>query len=315
MIRRGLWGLTTIATEIGGDPIQLTEEHIEYSLACFLANRKNRRANKDAEYYVLKVAQDIIGYYMGKKLLQERLLSRNDSFFGISQDSESSYRYGFRVIRLAEILYNLQRTTGVEHRLGTLKHDDLESILGEMECASFLYNADQNFRFVVPANDARRGSCYDAELTTAAGAIINCEMKAKSKETPMTAESVWNTCEHARRQLPKGKPGLILLRLPEVWSSTSDFKSVMRPGLEKAVRQSDRLVGIVIVWESWFSTAGQERLCIYAYDAWLNKRSKLFDEDIYRSISMLGTRPSSWASISQFVGSRLDELMRRIPIV
>jgi len=109
MIQRGIWGLHKARDEID----RLTEEHIEYSLACFLANRKNRRANKDVEYYALKVAQDVLGYFMGEERFLREIMSKGDAFFGVRDDNESGYRYMSRVHSLATILYNLQGLPGI----------------------------------------------------------------------------------------------------------------------------------------------------------------------------------------------------------
>jgi hypothetical protein len=89
MMQKGYWGLRKAAAEID----RLTTEHIEFSLAGFLANRKNRRANKDVEYYSLKVAQDMLGYFMGENRFMRDVMSHSDSFLGIREDNESSYRY------------------------------------------------------------------------------------------------------------------------------------------------------------------------------------------------------------------------------
>ena len=310
MIREGKWGLYKADRDIG----ILTEEHLEFSLACLLANRKNRRANKDVEYYDLKVSQDLLRYFAGNNRFLQDMLSRDGSFFGIGNDCEAGFRYRARARSLATILYNFQTVPGIKHRIATLAQDDLESILGEMECARLICHPNNALRFIIPPEDSpTKGECYDAEFTTNAGRVVSCEFKAKSKETDMTAKSVWNTCNSARQQLPKGKPGIIFLRLPEQWTSQTRFKDIIQPGLEKAVRQSDRIVAVVIVWEVWWANGGQ-RMASYHFDSWLNKQSCFFDVDILESVKTFATAPENWVRIEEFVARMIQGLKERIPI-
>ena len=208
----------------------------------------------------------------------------------------------------------MQDVPGMQHRINTLQFNDLESISSEMECAKLIFHPNHQLQFNEPKSNAPKGSCYDAEFRTTEGRIIHCEFKKKTKNTVMSAKSVSNTCQDARKQLPKGKPGIIFLRLPEEWSCQPNFKEIIKPGLEQSVRQSDLLVAIVIAWERWLTNGGSARACLFLYDSWLNRRSRLFCEDVERSIQLFKEIPTNWFEIKTFVASTIEDLKRRIPM-
>jgi hypothetical protein len=119
-------------------------------------------------------------------------------------------RYQMRVTALAERLYKFQAVPGIEHRRKMLQTENVETALGELDCASIIAMPGFNFRFVVPTGN--KGSDYEAEVTTPAGRTVFCEIKTKRESTPMSQKTVWNTLENARKQLPEDQPGMVLFK-------------------------------------------------------------------------------------------------------
>jgi hypothetical protein len=60
-----------------------------------------------------------------------------------------------------------------------MHNHDLESALGELECAALLAVPEFHFKFVTPTGV--KGKDYDAEIVTSAGRTVCCEIKSKSE--------------------------------------------------------------------------------------------------------------------------------------
>jgi hypothetical protein len=145
-----------------------------------------------------------------------------------------------RVTSLAEITFNLQGVDGLKQRISLMDKHDLESALGEMECAALLSHSELSFRFVIPIGS--KGLDYEAEVTTSANRVVCCEIKAKSERTSADAQTLWSTLETARKQLPKSEPGLVLVRIPEEWVKRQDIQTIVNDAIGKVFRQSHRVV-------------------------------------------------------------------------
>jgi len=205
----------------------LTEEHLDYFVAIRIATRLGRAEEPDVEGVTYAVALEIFGFVLGDEWMDNhigpptgaphpsdsRTFLRTDSL----DESHSSIRHMRHVETLASCLYNLQHIPGFKHRVAELKRNDLESALGEMEGARFLSHPSLKLRFVVPTG--KKGECYEAEITTLEERVICCEVKTKKEQTEFNQATVKNTIEHARKQLSKGKPGMILLHIPEGWAT------------------------------------------------------------------------------------------------
>jgi hypothetical protein len=71
------------------------------------------------------------------------------------------------------------------------------------------------FHFLLPKG--RKGEDYDIEYVRLDGKLGRCEVESKLQETDFSANSIKNSLKHAKKQLPKGETGIVLLRIPEVW--------------------------------------------------------------------------------------------------
>jgi hypothetical protein len=204
----------------------------------------------------------------------------------LSSSLNSRFRYAAKVAQFGECLYNLQSVPGIHHRIKLMQSDNLEACLGELRCARLVADSRFKLKFIVPVANAPKGSCYEAEFTTAANRIVFCEIKTKRSDTPLTEKTITDTIQDARRQLPKGAPGIVLMQTPEPWRKAANFEAVIEAAVARPFRQSQRLVAVVFNWEEWVQGAGEidHRYFYEGKIAHFNQKSPFFADDIPQSL-------------------------------
>jgi hypothetical protein len=217
-----------------------------------------------------------------------------------STDREEQFRHMQRVTTLAEIVFNLQGIEGLKQRITLMHNHDLEAALGELECAALLAVPEFRFKFVTPTGV--KGKDYEGEIVTSAGRTVCCEMKSRSEQLEPSQQTLWSTFEHARKQLPKGIPAIVLVKIPEDWVKKQDTKAMIEAALEKIFRQSNRIVAIVFIWEEWYSAPQESKLVASRIRSYPNKRSELYEDDIDETLSAMGRAGNpSWVHFQRLV--------------
>ncbi len=308
--------------ELRGEIDALNEEHLDFILGMWIVADLLQKKELDIpEKYQILLAADLLQFYMGQEWTSAHVFPNDAALFpqyetgrrylrtgGDSADDR--FRWQQRVLNLASMLYNLQHVPGIQHRISTLHSCDLESAIGELECAASLSDPSHDLRFIVPVG--RKGSDYEAEVRTSAGRTVYCEIKTKTESTTLSEQTIWSTCEKARKQLPKGQPGLIFLRIPEAWVEIPGAKPLINRAIDKALRQSSRLVGIIVAWEVW-EYYGAGRAVYYMYSATLNERSPLFSDDIRELVEgRPGRIRPGWVELQPWLMARLPQLASSI---
>jgi hypothetical protein len=158
-------------------------------------------------------------------------------------------RYMRRVTRLAEAVYNLQKAPGFQAYRKKIREEDFQSEFGALECAGHLYRPGLNFRFQEPVG--KKTEDFDAVIETASKRQMPCEFKTKLEETELTANSFRNALRHLKDQLPRGEPGIAVLKIPEAWTKIAMIRASFEEGINEVVRQSTRIAGVVIIWEEY----------------------------------------------------------------
>src|SRR5207244_167526 len=126
---------------------------------------------------------------------------------------EQRVRMQSRVEWLAEKLFNLQDVEGVERLVDEIKQGHLESRFAEIDCAAQIRNAGVPFRFLVPSTVPGQRA-PDLEILLEGGDVTPCEVEGKKEDTALSLQTIVTTLDHARKQLPKGKAGIIFLKIP-----------------------------------------------------------------------------------------------------
>ncbi len=249
------------------------------------------------EYLLHGLSTQVLRFFFGDQWTEEKVFpvharvskasERGRNFLRTdSLDLEDQFRHMQKVANLAEIVFNLQGVEGLRERIALMSNHDLESALGEFECAALLAKPEFKFRFVTP--EGTKGLDYEAEVSTATSRTVCCEIKVKAETTVFDTSTLWSTLEKARKQLPKDKPGLIFVRLPEAWIRRSDVPQGIGDAVSKIFRQSHRVVGVVLRWEEWHTTPTGGSFVASRFNYSLNTDSKLYQADIKELLDGMG---------------------------
>jgi hypothetical protein len=128
-----------------------------------------------------------------------------------------------RVIWLAEMLFNFQRTPGLDGVLTNLQGGQIESGYAELEVGKLLSTYRIPFQFVVP-EETPGGRNYDVEFFHPNGSVVAGETKCKVEGTNLRDETIKNTIQVARKKLPKDKPSYLFVKVPQDWMEAEEFR-------------------------------------------------------------------------------------------
>jgi hypothetical protein len=84
---------------------------------------------------------------------------------------------------------------------------------------------------------------------------VPVEAKAKEDRTSWSEKTIVNTVKGAARQLPKGRTGLLFIRIPTSWA-VLDFDKEYRAALTEGVRQTSRVGAIISVLDKPYLLPG-----------------------------------------------------------
>jgi hypothetical protein len=121
----------------------------------------------------------------------------------------------FRLIDLAEVIYNLQDAPGFDECIEKMRNGDIEGTYAELDFGRMLYLNGIPFRFVVPQGVKRLD--YDIEIMHPGGLLICADAKCKIEATDFSENGIRNALNDARKQLPKDIPSIVFVKVPPRW--------------------------------------------------------------------------------------------------
>ncbi len=180
-----------------------------------------------------------------------------------------------RVVDLADSLFAVQHSEGFDFKLDELRalsperpKVHLEDIAIELQIANMLVRSGHKIEFVRAIG--QRGQDFDLRLILGTGEIANVEIKCKREKTPASANSLRNSLQDMRRQLPTGTAGIGFVRLPYEWVSADGFADEVRPVLDEFFRNTTRVNAVVFVWEAWLDVGDGARARVQRFRNELN---------------------------------------------
>lgn len=171
-----------------------------------------------------------------------------DSCPRVRPDDLNIFRYNLRIFRLAEYILNVHTVDGFSRRAERIRSGDVESGIAELEAAALLDKSGIPFRF--RDESGRVTEDYDIEMVLG-DTTVAVETKCKLEETVLSAGTVRDILNKARRQLPTTRPGLVFLKIPELWAVHPNCGPIVSEGLDDVLRNSRRISAVVIHWEEW----------------------------------------------------------------
>ncbi len=151
--------------------------------------------------------------------------------------------YSIRIVNLAEMLYNLQYSEGIELCINQLATGHIESGLAEMQIGMMLHQAEMSFRYI--DRTSAPGRVYDLEILRRDESVCCAEVKCKEEATDLSVETVRNSLKDAREQLPAGRDGIIFVRTPQAWVSATETTVILPPEIAAATNDFLRSTGRV----------------------------------------------------------------------
>jgi hypothetical protein len=192
---------------------QLTEEDLLVTLMGF---PDHWLRNSTLRSYWLAIA--VIKNYLGEPWVLEHMNPEGptDGFLRQTEISpQLEAKRSFRVVDLAELLYNLQSVAGVSNCIDRMLQGVIEPTYAEFDLGRMLFLHAVDFRYVVPSG--KKGTDYDVEISYNEGARVCADAKCKIEATQFSEKSVLNTLADARKKLPKELPSVIFLKVPPAW--------------------------------------------------------------------------------------------------
>ncbi len=205
------------------------------------------RMARDGGEWTFMMSLYVLGHFFGDEWVEKNLFTQ--SFLKPPSrftDREKQLQVGLSGYQLAETLFNLQDLDGFQSIHSRLLTGELEPCIGELEAASFLKRHGEKVRFIIP--EGLLGENYDLEMSRDAVTIC-CEVKIKLEAAALTEKGLYNSLEHARKQLPKNKPGLIFLRVVgnKTNSELQAKANLVQPAIRRLFRQTRRIIGVVLL--------------------------------------------------------------------
>ncbi|MGA2794048.1 MAG: hypothetical protein ABSE69_11020 [Roseiarcus sp.] len=162
----------------------------------------------------------VIRHYLGPNWLNSKVLpKRSTSRFMAIDDNikdvgERQIQY-YKLIDLAESLYNLQYVDNFDECVARLKTGDPESYIAELNLGMLLYINKHTFKFM--ERQQKKKCDYDVEVKIGSWTVC-IEAKCKIESTKPSETSVLSALSYGRRQLPKDNPGILFVKIPPSWT-------------------------------------------------------------------------------------------------
>jgi hypothetical protein len=179
----------------------------------------------DGQTEALSLASGVLRVFLRSEWVEKHVISDDSKkgFLSIRDDDPVKREISFfRVMDLAEILFNLQRVPGFDECLDRMRRGDIEGALAEFNIGRMLFLNKVPFRFVIPQGVKKKD--YDFDILCPNGQAACADAKCKIDETTFSEGGIKEALKKARGQLPNEKPGIIFVKVPEHYLSDPLFQ-------------------------------------------------------------------------------------------
>jgi hypothetical protein len=192
----------------------------------------------------LALGAGVIRGFLGNVWFDRHILPEGKKGFLTIDESTPERREEtfFRVIDLAEVLYNLQYTPGFDECIERMRKGDVEGTYAELDLGRMLFLNRVPFQYVVPQGVKKLD--YDVEILYSDGRIACADAKCKIENTALSENTIINTLKAARKQLPNDRPGIIFIKIPPHWMSITDYDKTLIETAKRYLRDTKRIVSI-----------------------------------------------------------------------
>jgi hypothetical protein len=258
----------------------------------------------------LALASGVLRAFMSPEWLERHVIADGRVKGFISVDESEPHRQEisyFRVMDLAELIYNLQQVPGFDECITRMRDGDIEGTYAELDFGRMLYLNKVPFRFVVP--EGITGRDYDVEIKYPTGVIASADAKCKIDRTEFSRNTVENTLNKARKQLPDAMPGIVFVKVPPRWLADESSVVGMLDTAHTFLRSTRRVVSVKF-YSSPITFANNVMRHDHIYKEISNPRTDFGDEvdwNIFRRLDLppeANGMPSHWQRIIFFPDGR-----------
>lgn len=181
------------------------------------------RARQNGQTESLALACGVVRGFLGEKWFEQHIDPNSKAKGYLTIDESDVYKQElsfFKIMDLAELLYNLQHIEGFDDCINRIKGGAIEATYAELDFGRLLHYHLIPFRFVIARGIL--GADYDFEIMYPNGVIACADAKCKIEATQFGDKTILNALQQARTQLPKNRPGIIFVKMPQHWMRDED---------------------------------------------------------------------------------------------
>jgi hypothetical protein len=131
------------------------------------------------------------------------------------QDTGKAAEYTARLFSLAECLFNLQRVRCFHACIDNLVKAQIESAVAELQIGMMLFQDRIEFQYIDPRTTL--GRACDLEILIRDKRVV-ADVKCNYEIRQYSRNLVANTLDGARKQIPRGRAGIVFVKVPQAWS-------------------------------------------------------------------------------------------------
>jgi hypothetical protein len=235
-------------------PARLTDQNLLNTIAGF---PPDVRQDPTSRTFYLCLA--IVIYFLGREWADEHVQDTGQATGGyVRLDwKDRAQEQAYRIVDLAELLFNLQHTVGFDDCIRRMHEGDIEGTYAELDLGRMLYQSEIGFRFVT--RSGQKGDDFDIEIIFGDETIC-ADAKCKLEATAFSERTVINSLQHARTQFPVDRPSIVFVKVPPRWlEENSNIKVLLTKIANDFLRGTGRVVSVkyyisYIHWEHGFVT-------------------------------------------------------------
>ena len=280
-------------------PHPLTLDMIRHKWESMLARGETvGTATHHALYFVLD-------YFLGKPWLDTHVLFEcTHPGYAAMKPVMVDDQYGVdkahtqRALELAETLFNLQETPGLDYVIDRIMSGQIESAVAELDFGMFM--RIQGTQFSYRGETGVKGQDYDVDLVYPDGTPAGCDIKCKLDGSAFSKNGLLNALKAAKTQIPEDLPGVAFVKIPQEWVNRETGEigagDAVHRALEEFFRNTNRMVLVAIYCKLTTEVATGTQIN-HVCRQWENAATK-FPRDGSWDLFDPGRQVPGWANLS-----------------
>nr|WKN34379.1 hypothetical protein K4G66_18545 [Tunicatimonas sp. TK19036] len=201
----------------------------------------------------LGLAHALLEHFLGENWVKEEMCRRYSLKWGAL--NHVSLENKVHIYNLAEMLFNLQDIEDIETPLKDLCGDDFDSAFSELEAGRVLKSHDIDFKYIKPIS--KKQFDYDVEILLQKKEWVCGEVKQKTKHNASN-DSIKDSLDKARQQLPRDRPGFIFIRVlfPTPKALEQNFEE-LTTAFKRFYGAGNKRISSIIAWGSYMHPIGR----------------------------------------------------------